>query len=440
MKSIRLGNGLGDSLGLALKYYAQKVTTNIILEQGISISNTDRAILRECAKTLAEIATRPEQAPKAQKWYRHNELKGEAPMVLCDPENGWYEIITPDQLKCEGDLARVIEFQLRKEIFWGEKMKDDKVITPIFRVHHIFTETSRGFDKEDIGIGTTGSYVWKPAIERGEDVEKLSFSTYDIRQKETDDFFSQASELFKDILDVRLETMWWNSTGMTSDLIFLIGMENMLCGFIENPDMIHKLMVFLRDEFQNKFDFVQNGGLLCNNNNDLYVGTGGYGFTHELKTGNPPLLSDIWGLSESQETIGVSPQMFAEFIFPYQLSLLERFGLNCYGCCEPLDERWDVIKDIPRLRRISVSAWSNDRVMAEKMGNRFVFSKKPPSVWLAAEKLDEELMRKSLTETILVAKDCNLELIMKDNHTIMNNPNNCIRYVELCRELIAKYC
>lgn len=136
----------------------------------------------------------------------------------------------------------------------------------------------------------------------------------------------------------------------------------------------------------------------------------------------------------------MSPQMFVEFIFPYQLSLLERFGLNCYGCCEPLDERWDVIKDIPRLRRISVSAWSNDRVIAEKMGNRFVFSKKPPSVWLAAEKLDEELMRKSLTETILVAEDCNLELIMKDNHTIMNNPNNCIRYVELCRELIAKYC
>lgn len=275
MKSIRLGNGLGDSLGLALKYFAQKVTTDIILEQGISISNTDRAILREYAKTLAEIATRPEQAQKAQKWYRHNELKGEAPMVLCDPENGWYEIITPDQLKCEGDLARVIEFQLRKEIFWGEKMKDDKVITPIFRVHHIFTETSRGFDKEDIGIGTTGSYV------------------------ETDDFFSQASELFKDILDVRLEAMWWNSTGMISDLIFLIDMENMLCGFIENPDMLHKLMVFLRDEFQNKFDFVQNGGLLCNNNDDLCVGTGGYGFTHELKTRNPPFLSDIWGLSES---------------------------------------------------------------------------------------------------------------------------------------------
>ena len=40
---------------------------------------------------------------------------------------------------------------------------------------------------------------------------------------------------------------------------------------------------------------------------------------------------DMWGFAESQETVGVSPRMFAEFIFPDQLPILERFGLNCYG-------------------------------------------------------------------------------------------------------------
>ena len=44
--------------------------------------------------------------------------------------------------------------------------------------------------------------------------------------------------------------------------------------------------------------------------------------------------------------------MFAEFVLPYQLPILERFGLNCYGCCEPLDQRWSTLK---QLRRASVS-------------------------------------------------------------------------------------
>ncbi|MGI6142179.1 MAG: hypothetical protein ACOYEH_10705, partial [Caldicoprobacterales bacterium] len=59
MISQRLGNGLGDSLGLALKYFAQKVTTNIVLEQGAVIPDSDRAILREAAKKVAELASRP---------------------------------------------------------------------------------------------------------------------------------------------------------------------------------------------------------------------------------------------------------------------------------------------------------------------------------------------------------------------------------------------
>ncbi|MDP7287961.1 MAG: hypothetical protein QGH94_08205, partial [Phycisphaerae bacterium] len=62
-------------------------------------------------------------------------------------------------------------------------------------------------------------------------------------------------------------------------------------------------------------------------------------------------LIDMWGFCESQETVGVSPEMFEEFVFPYQMPILERFGLNCYGCCEPLDNRWHVVKRFPRLRR-----------------------------------------------------------------------------------------
>jgi hypothetical protein len=79
-------------------------------------------------------------------------------------------------------------------------------------------------------------------------------------------------------------------------------------------------------------------------------------------------VKDMWGFCESQETVGVSPTMFGEFIFPYKLPILEKFGLNCYGCCEPVDKRIDYILKIPNIRRISVSPWADQRTIAERFG------------------------------------------------------------------------
>ena len=78
----------------------------------------------------------------------------------------------------------------------------------------------------------------------------------------------------------------------------------------------------------------------------------------------------MWCLTESQETVGVSPEQFEEFVFQYQLPLQERFGLNCYGCCEPLQSRWHIVKKIPRLRRVSVSPWADQEMMAEMLEDR----------------------------------------------------------------------
>ncbi|MCS7311208.1 MAG: hypothetical protein NZ741_13410, partial [Armatimonadetes bacterium] len=93
-----------------------------------SMSQRDRQILRELAKRVAELAARPEEEQKLELWYRHNALEPTRPLVFCDPENGWNEILTPDVFQCEGQLARAWEWHLRRELFWGEQMRDDKVI------------------------------------------------------------------------------------------------------------------------------------------------------------------------------------------------------------------------------------------------------------------------------------------------------------------------
>ena len=69
------------------------------------------------------------------------------------------------------------------------------------------------------------------------------------------------------------------------------------------------------------------------------MGWGGYGFTDELphkSFSGKVRLRDLWGFTESQETVSVSPAMYEAFVFPYEKPIMERFGLTCYGACQPL--------------------------------------------------------------------------------------------------------
>jgi hypothetical protein len=142
----------------------------------------------------------------------------------------------------------------------------------------------------------------------------------------------------------------------------------------------------------------------------------------------------MWGFAESQEPSVVSPDMFGTFIFPYQLPILERFGLNCYGCCEPLDQRWEYVKQIPNLRRVSVSPWANLEDMSEKLGSSYIFSMKPNPAYLAVPSIDEDFIRKELRKAIEITRGCRVEIIMKDNHTIGKNPDNVIRWCRIAQE------
>jgi hypothetical protein len=133
--------------------------------------------------------------------------------------------------------------------------------------------------------------------------------------------------------------------------------------------------------------------------------------------------------------------MFAEFIFPYQKKLMEKFGLSYYGCCEPLDPRFDIIKEVKNLRRVSVSNWANFEKMGELLKGDYVFCHKPSPTDLSTGKLDIERVEKELKAKLEITKANNniVELLMKDNHTIGNNPKVLIEWTKMTRRLIENY-
>lgn len=416
-------------------------------EIGSSYKFTDEEIkvLRDLATKVAEIAARPEEEKKAKLWTDHNDLKTTEPVVFVDPENGWNEIVTVDQLQCSDPLARVWEMQLRKLIYWADNMKDDKVIEKYFDVPYSFETNGWGVELQKHGGENNGAYKVKPAIEEYEDdFEKVHYPEITIDWEESKTVMELAEYIFGGILEVRRKHTWWWTLGMTWEFINLRGLDNFMLDLMWDQEWVHKLMKLLSDGTMKRLDFLEANGLLASNTEGTYVGSGGFGWTNELPT--PAQISgnvtckDMWGFCDSQETVGCSPETFGEFILPYQLPILERFGLNCYGCCEPINIRWDFVKKIPNLRRVSTSPWANKPAMAEFLGNKYIMSAKPAPSPLAVPVMDEDVVRRDLREILdaAAAKGCVVEIIMKDNHTLGHNPRNITRWVEIAREEIAK--
>lgn len=403
----------------------------------IEMNAKDHRILRELAKRTADLASRPVEEEKRALWYGHNALEATRPLVFCFPENGWNEIITEDHMRCSGALAREWEMILRKDIFWGESMRDDRVVQPFFDIPYVYTESDWGMHETKIGGENGGSYVWDSPLKSYDDMDRLHFPEITVDYRATDDLIALASEVLGDILTVQLKGKWWWSLGMTRTLVNLRGLEQIMYDTYDHPKQLKQLMGILSAGIQAKLDFLEEYNLLSLNNDGTYVGSGGFGWTHELPApgfDGAVRIIDMWGFAESQETVTFSPDMFEEFIFPYQLPVLERFGLNCYGCCEPLDKRWHVVERIPRLRRVSVSPWADVAVMSEKLGDRYIFSYKPNPADLAVPEMDEERVRNNLRRALERTKNCRVEVIMKDNHTIGKNPENVIRWCRIARE------
>ena len=413
----------------------------------LNFPEQDRQILRGLAGRVAEIAARPIMAENRQLWYQHNQLETTRPLILCDPENGWNEIITDDQIQCKNSIAQHWECHFRKQIFWCDEIHDDYVVAPFFDLPVVSSETAWGIAGSNIhatdkSIAETGkAYHIDVIMDNYNLVDKITRPTLTIDMEKTNTLFDLANEIFGDLLKVRINSVWYWSIGLTDEFAFLRGMENLLYDFYDEPEGVHQVMEILTQGLNAKLDYLESNNLLSLNNDHNYVGSGGIGFTHELPAADfsgHVRTKDMWLLSESQITIGVSPDMFSEFIFPYQKRIMDRFGLCCYGCCEPMDERFDIVKAATNLRRVSVSAWANKYLMAEKLGKGYVYSMKPSPTPLAVAHIDEETARKEIREGLRVTRNNHVEMIMKDNHTLGKNPANLINWVKIAREEIAR--
>ena len=405
-------------------------------------SDEEISTLRELAHKISEIAARPIMRNKADLWTKHNDLQTDEPVVFIDPENGWNEIIPPKTLISKDPLARVWEMALRKQIFWADEMKDDKVIEPYFDVPYSYSEDGWGVDLNKKGGSDGGVFIIIPAIKNyDEDFPKLHYPNILIDEQESEQIMTLAHDIFDCILQVRRKNTWWWTLGMCFDFVNLRGMEEFMCDLIAEPDNFHRMMEFLCEGKLKMLDFLEANSLLQGNTGGTYVGSGGFGFTSQLSPHSAEgniTTNDMWGFVDAQESVDIDPKQYAEFILPYHKRIAERFGLNCYGCCEIYNSRWEYIRELPNLRRVSVSPWANVSTVPDYLGKNYIASIKPSPTPLASKNMDEDVVRADCRRVAEQSKGGICEFIMKDNHTLGNNPRNATRWVELMREEIDR--
>jgi hypothetical protein len=151
-------------------------------------------------------------------------------------------------------------------------------------------------------------------------------------------------------------------------------------------------------------------------------------------------LKDQWGFCTNQIFSEVSPAMHEEFGLENEKRFLELFGLNSYGCCEPLHNKLDeIIKHVPRLRRISISPWADIDICAERLGSDYIYSWKPNPAILAAETWQPEEARKQLIDFCERTKGNVVEIIMKDTHTVRGEPNRLIEWIKIAKEVAGEF-
>jgi hypothetical protein len=410
------------------------------LNMNANVTSSDRTVLRNLAKRVAEIAVLDEQQEKIELWKNLNSLMPKRPMVLAYPEGGWREVLPESVLQCTDQLLRDWEIMLRKTIFQHEGIYDDQPITDFFNIGWVIETGDFGLSETRSRTSETGSFGWQAPVKSMADVDKLHPRQHRINRDETTRRLNLAREIFGDILKVRVYGPLWWSVGLTDKLIMLRGLEQVMIDMYENPALLHRIMSLLRDDAMATLDLFEKEGVLSLNcGPDDFVGSAGVGATDELPSpgfDGRVRPGDMWVLGESQEFVGVGPDQFDEFALQYQLPILNRFGLVCYGCCEPLDSKFDLItRRIRRLRRVSVSPWCDRRLAAQKLGDRYIYSWKPNPASICGPTVDYDFFEREIRETLQIAKGCCIEMVMKDTHTFNSDPQRVKKWTRIALQL-----
>jgi len=421
-------------------------------------SPADRTVLRTLAARWMEHAASPVMPERKRLWKSVHDLQPVRPAILVETASvdGF---VPPAELQCTDPFLRAVERNLRDTVRHADAVGDDIVVEPWFRLGWRVRLPDFGVTVEQkpalMGNNETSlGYSFNFPVKTPADTCLLKKRSFDVDRDKTRADKGLLEDVFGDLLPVRVgnydpflaepgdEGFCGNFFfGLTWQIYRFIGNDGLLYWVYDAPETIRWLMEYMKEDRMALFGFLERECLLAPNTDTQMAGPRAYGYVSELPgpehTG-PLTLKNLWGWAESQETINISPTMYKEFVLPSLAELSARFGLVYYGCCEPVHDRLELIMEaIPNLRSVSVSGWSDLEKVAEMLGSRYVYSRKPTPALMSGANPPWDLAREDMKKTCRATKDCCVEILFRDLYTINQERGRLADWVRMTKSVFG---
>jgi hypothetical protein len=411
----------------------------------IDLPGSDREILRTLARQVAEIATHPRHKQNAELWRRHNDLEPLRPLVLAFPEGAWRELLPDSQLTCTHPWARAIEGDLRRRLYSDAHLRDDNVIEALVVCPVTIRYPALGLEvRQTASTQATGAFHIEQTLRGAADIDRILIAEPEVDWADTEQRFTFMQELFGDLLTVEKRGRCSGGISPVDSYSILRGLDAFFIDLVDDPEFAHRTIERLTQREITIMQSLERQGALSLGNRNHYAGSGGTGYTRQLPQsdfdGTHVRTRDLWGFATAQIFSDVSPAMHEEFALRHEHAYLDLFGLNCYGCCEPLHRKLDAIfRHVPRLRRLSISPWADVAACAAAIGRRCIISWKPNPAHLAGNSCDPQRLREELREVCRLTRGNVLEMVMKDTHTVRDDPRRLWDWVQCAREVAEEF-
>ena len=407
-------------------------------------TSPDVTILRDLASQVADIAADPIQDERRELWRAHNSFERTRPLICCMWEAAWFEHPEAPP-RCEDPFFQHYETVLKQTVF-KQSLGDDTIVEPWVTVRAAVVGPPNGL----WGVGHTytssgvagGAWKHQAALQQLSDIERLTVPKHEINEEATRQSVQKLGDAIGDLLTIAVDRspLWsgWNAD-LSTDLFYLRGLDQLMLDMSDNPGWLHELLAFMRDGIMKAQDEAEAAGdfSLVNHNNQAM------GYSRELPDPAPDAhgvrRSQLWAFFAAQEYALVGPRMHDEFLLQYQLPIMSKFGLTAYGCCEDLTHKVDMLRQVPNLRRFSVTPMADPAKCAEQIGTDYVISWRPNPADMICCGFYPDKIRRIVREAMEGMKGCHVDINLKDVQTVGHQPDLLRDWVQIVRGITDEY-
>ncbi len=320
-------------------------------------------VIAELAAELAEIAASDENRRRAKLWRRHfaceKQAKAPVKITLYMGWHGtvWQRLFPESEIVSEDGRARNIETQLRQKIWKFRNIPDDDYLWPT-----VWMKPDRKREADSmwgVPLDVTrpdeagGAYKEVPPLVDEADIDKLTFPEPVPVPDEEAALIAEVDEMTGGAVSARIICdEIGNSPYETA--VRLRGASALLYDFYDRPEFVHRLMDHITEGFVGYHRKREELGMV-----EFQEGMRNHEPYDDPPAGAEGKLSGCWAYVSAQSSATLGPDMYAEFVQPYNARLAKLYWKVYYHGCEDLGQKAETIRELPNLVHFHVSPWTS---------------------------------------------------------------------------------